>query len=544
MNQAWNPAGGNLYQPVSTTFTLPPCDGIDFSRLYLDVWGGTPDYTATVNVSVNGRPLPTINVGGTDDSNPTYNAAATCAYGSGYGIWQLAIGGVSSLLNTNGSANTVTWTVDDPNGQFDGRTYCASLVTVYTSNSLNQTLDYDLAEADGAMQKNGYSGQPSSRTLTISGVNTSNVTGATYYAGYTLGSKISSNTLSFNGTLLGPNPNAVAQSPATGYGGCLVSSNVAAILSGTNTVQYSLTMPNGPTSYYLRANIGLLAVTHPLQISGTQSTSIWASAISGSWSRSENWIGGVPDAVDAAAVINASTTASLTVTLDSPETVGVLILGNSPSTNVGYTLKGSGSNTLTFNNAPNDALITVTNGSHVIEAPVVLADDLVVSGSGTLDFDGASTITGGFSLTMNGAGGTLILSGTDTFTGGVVVNAGTLILASATALRDGSSLTVGAGGTMIFDSSHGAAGPTILSTPSPIAQAVPGAGNPSPADDRDGRRTCCLAEAESVERRQSPRMTAICPVNDQPNRGPARGHIQARWSLDHGGGGLSPVSPW
>ena len=153
MNQAWNEAGGNAYQPVTTTFTLPSCNDIDFARLYLDTWGGTPDCTANVNVSVNGQSLPTIYIGGTSDSNPTYNAAETCVYGSGYGMWQLAIGGVGGLLNTNGAANTVTWTVSDPNGEFDGRTYCASLVTVYTNNSLNQTLDYDLAEADGRCKK-------------------------------------------------------------------------------------------------------------------------------------------------------------------------------------------------------------------------------------------------------------------------------------------------------------------------------------------------------------------------------------------------------
>ena len=84
-------------------------------------------------MSVNGTQLPPISIGGTSDSNPTYNAAETCVYGSGYGMWQLAIGGVGGLLNTNGGANTVTWTVSDPNAEFDGRTYYASLVTVYTN---------------------------------------------------------------------------------------------------------------------------------------------------------------------------------------------------------------------------------------------------------------------------------------------------------------------------------------------------------------------------------------------------------------------------
>jgi autotransporter-associated beta strand protein len=47
----------------------------------------------------------------------------------------------------------------------------------------------------------------------------------------------------------------------------------------------------------------------------------------------------------------------------------------------------------------------------------------------------------------------MTLSGTDTYTGGTTVEAGTLIVNSGTALPDGTSLTVGAGGTFIFDPS-------------------------------------------------------------------------------------------
>ena len=49
--------------------------------------------------------------------------------------------------------------------------------------------------------------------------------------------------------------------------------------------------------------------------------------------------------------------------------------------------------------------------------------------------------------------GTLILSGTDTYTGGTDVAAGTLAVKTSPALPAGTSLTVGAGGTFIFDPS-------------------------------------------------------------------------------------------
>ena len=100
----------------------------------------------------------------------------------------------------------------------------------------------------------------------------------------------------------------------------------------------------------------------------------------------------LPNAVGAIAAINAPTTAAVTITLDKPQTIGLLELGNSASATVGYTLSGTGTNTLTFNNAGNGAAITVTDGTHAINAPVVLADNLQVTGNNsgwTLSFGGA-----------------------------------------------------------------------------------------------------------------------------------------------------------
>jgi autotransporter-associated beta strand protein len=85
---------------------------------------------------------------------------------------------------------------------------------------------------------------------------------------------------------------------------------------------------------------------------------------------------------------------------------------------------------------------------------VILADNLLVTGSGTLEFTASSSITetnGKHSLTLNGLGGILILSGSDNYTGGTIVTAGTLILESASAVTDGSSLSVGSGEGLLFD---------------------------------------------------------------------------------------------
>ncbi len=175
-------------------------------------------------------------------------------------------------------------------------------------------------------------------------------------------------------------------------------------------------------------------------------------------------------------MINAPSTSPLTVTLDSPQTVGTLQLGNSASASVGYTLFGSGSNTLTLDNSGSGAMIDVVNGTHVIDAPVLLADNLVVTGSGTLICDSASSIaeTGGSrSLTLNGIGGTLILSGSDTYTGGTTVTAGTLCATNPNALPEGSSLTVGAGAALLFSSPAAALSTTNPWPDGQVAGSVP-----------------------------------------------------------------------
>jgi autotransporter-associated beta strand protein len=59
----------------------------------------------------------------------------------------------------------------------------------------------------------------------------------------------------------------------------------------------------------------------------------------------------------------------------------------------------------------------------------------------------------------------LILGGSISFSGGTDVNAGTLIVVANDAIPDGTSLTVGSGGTLVFDSTTAAA-PDV---PAPLA---------------------------------------------------------------------------
>ena len=103
---------------------------------------------------------------------------------------------------------------------------------------------------------------------------------------------------------------------------------------------------------------------------------------------------------------------------------------------------------------------------------VLLGDGTLTVGDATNTvFDGAISGQGG-SLVKQGAG-TLVLSGADTYTGGTTVNAGTLTVTNGTAIADGSSLSVGAGGTFIFDPLAAGAPVAAGSVASGAAAAVP-----------------------------------------------------------------------
>ena len=101
--------------------------------------------------------------------------------------------------------------------------------------------------------------------------------------------------------------------------------------------------------------------------------------------------------------------------------------------------------------------------------------NLVMSGSGTQVLAGELLGPGG--VTVNA--GTLILSGSDSYTGNTTVNFGMLIITNSSALPDGTSLTVGAGGTLIFDPSMGGTAvlaSAISAVPEPETVALLGAG--------------------------------------------------------------------
>ncbi len=90
----------------------------------------------------------------------------------------------------------------------------------------------------------------------------------------------------------------------------------------------------------------------------------------------------------------------------------------------------------------------------------------IINGGYNLTFDTSSSQASTLSGSISGAGGFIktgsgevALSGTNSFSGGTQVLAGTLVVATAGALLDGSSLMIGAGASQVFASSASQASP-------------------------------------------------------------------------------------
>ncbi len=371
-----------------------------------------------------------------------------------------------SLLLGPGGSLTASPVLVNPNGTF-GTALSANGGTATLGSTLNLSAGATLNLTDGftnTLQAAG--GTLTSANLmfdlssaacdellltgaaTVSGNNTISITGLG--SGLTAGSSY---------TLIS------APSGLTGTNGFTVSPSSINV----NGTSYGLSLANSTTAAEI--------VTVSLLVTGP---SVWTGASSVNWSDSGNWTVAVPNAVGAIAVFSASTTGGLAVTLDAPQTAGTLEFGTSGS----MSFLISGSNTLTLSNTGGlAASVLVVSGTHIIDAPVQLAGNLVVSGTTSnwaLGFGTASSITDNgshYSLTMSGLG-TLVLGGSDNYGGGTYVNSGTLIVTTASALAAGSNLTVGAGGTFIFDPND-AAGYSAKTAASPAGtvEAVPEPGS-------------------------------------------------------------------
>ena len=185
-------------------------------------------------------------------------------------------------------------------------------------------------------------------------------------------------------------------------------------------------------------------------------SSTWAHAASGSWATGSNWTANAPVNGDGTNVYLETATKSpslLNITLDGQQTVGTIYLSNTASKTTGYNItsgSAGGAQLLTLSNTGNVAQVIVTSGMHAISAPVNLASNLVISLSSGSTLAISGNIAGtGASLTL-ADGGSLILSGTNTYDGGTTISGGTASISADGNLGSASGgLTLGTGGRLL-----------------------------------------------------------------------------------------------
>lgn len=189
----------------------------------------------------------------------------------------------------------------------------------------------------------------------------------------------------------------------------------------------------------------------------------WTNTAGGNWSTTTNWSGGTiaDGATFTGDFSTLDITGSTTVTIDTTSrTLGVLNIGDTNGSNI-YTLTNSSGATLTFDNGGSNAQLnaTSTSGGDLIDENIRLKNSLDITNvsANTLSFTGSlqSSATSGTQtlsllsgnadiiavISNGGTGGTiavsksgdstLTLSGSNTYTGGTTVSAGTLALGSS-----------------------------------------------------------------------------------------------------------------
>ena len=232
--------------------------------------------------------------------------------------------------------------------------------------------------------------------------------------------------------------------------------------SGTGSFTSSITGLSGSTTYYFRAYAknsvgygygGTVTLTTPAGVV----TGVWTNLSGGSWPTTGNWqSGGVPSTLGSTA--NFSTiniTGNRTVTLDSAVTLSGLTFGDSNNTHSWILNAGtSGSLALdTFGGAPT---ITVNNQTATLGVALSGNKGLIKAGAGTLSLNATNTFTGG--ITVNA--GNLQLKPADyanSLPGSTQVtinNGGTLTVAAINSIGNSIGFQVNSGGTLNFTPYH------------------------------------------------------------------------------------------
>lgn len=468
--------GGVGHHSVTLNWSAPA--GADFYTVYRSTLfnngGGASNVLGTIVLANNVTNTTYTDVSPTDGSIYRYAVAATSAGGT-----------------SGNSAAAVAVPKPSPPASLPGSLFITSVIT--TNPAQNVTLTWNAV--DGAAGYAIYRATSASGPFTFQqSVSTTMyyngglATNQTYY--YRVVALNAAGTSGYAADLINPNQaaptNLVATaSPtdpeitltwsaapgATSYTvkrGTSTGNETVTVVAGYSGTTYTNTgLSSGRTYYYVVTASGANGASgNSPEASVTLGSSVWISPANGNWGDAFNWSGGqVADGASSIADFSTlSLPADLTVTLDSPRTVSAVKFGDTSAAH-NWTLAGT--NTLTLDDA---AEFNVVNQSAVIHVPVAGSAGLTKTGPGTLALGGA----------------------TNTLTGGVTHNAGTLTLdfsaansPAADLVPAANGLTLGGGALQILGGTNTASSQTFnglsLSTgPSRISVArANGAANPT-----------------------------------------------------------------
>ena len=132
--------------PYTSNFSVPSRTR-KWARLYVGVWGGNETYTGWVNTTLGGNALGNVTLGGSGDTNPTYDTTNPSVYVSGHGVYWVAYNCTDEV--TMGAANQAVATTGKTSGNFDGRVYGIVLVVAYNdTDGCGHVMQYWLNEGN------------------------------------------------------------------------------------------------------------------------------------------------------------------------------------------------------------------------------------------------------------------------------------------------------------------------------------------------------------------------------------------------------------
>ncbi len=272
-----------------------------------------------------------------------------------------------------------------------------------------------------------------------------NMTGANFLADQTVasiavaptGGLASDGTEQFAATALDSAGKALVNQPAFAWS---VDGGGAINNSGVLTPTYT----HGSTAVVAKS--GAVSGSCPVMLPGDAR---WTSATDCSWNDANTWASsalgttvaapGVRGVTGDTALFDTATGHTVSLNGSSPSLAGITFSGGS-----GYTIAQGSAGSLQLSSSTAAATVTAVNGNPTISAPVTLDSNVEVSATTGSTLTIAGNVSGSNALIFSGPG-KLVLRGANSYTGGTTVHGGTLFVALAGALRDGSNLSVGAG---------------------------------------------------------------------------------------------------